>query len=57
MEPSKSTDKMLALKAIIDDMPKERTKSFKLVWEEVDGMVVPFVHAEFYEEQRDANDW
>lgn len=48
---SKSTDKLLALKRIMEDMPVERTKIFKLVWEEIDGCIVPFVHAEFYEEE------
>ena len=48
---SKSTDKLLALKKIMEDMPMERTKTFKLYWEEVEDIVVPFVHAEFYEEE------
>ncbi len=51
MQPSKSTEKLIALNTIMDQMPLERAKEFDLVWKEVEGVVAPFVHAEFYEEE------
>ncbi len=50
MQDSKSTDKLVALKVIMEEMPTERIQEFDLVWKEVNGVIVPFVHAEFYEE-------
>lgn len=51
MTPSKSTDKLMALQTLMEDMPTERTKVFQILWKEIEGMAVPFVNAEFYEEK------
>ena len=55
MVESKSTDKLLALKAIMADMPMDRIKKFNIIWEEVECVAVPFVVAEFYEEKKDGS--
>lgn len=54
---SKSTDKMLALEALLEKTPLHRLKSIALVWEEIDGVVVPFLEAEYYDSvQEDVNE-
>ena len=46
---SKSTDKLVALEAILEKTPLERVKEIDIIWQEVDTIVVPFLHVEYFE--------
>jgi len=46
---SKSTDKIAALKILMEDMPTDRIKVFDLGWREIYTVLVPFVHVEFHD--------
>jgi len=58
---SKSTEKLLVIKEIINDLPQERLKSITITWKAVDSEVdqdtmwCPFMHVELYAEKRPEN--
>ena len=51
MEPSKSTDKLIALEAILSATPLDRVKEITIFWKDVEYMAVPFVHVEYYQKE------
>lgn len=51
MEASKSTDKLIILGSLIEELPLKKIKSFKLIWDVICDVVVPIVSVEFYEEE------
>lgn len=58
MIQSKSTEKLLVMKEIINDLPQEKLKSISIAWKAVDSEVeqdtlwCPFLHVELYPDKR-----
>lgn len=47
---SKTTDKLMVIEGMVDQLPVDKIKTINIIWKSIDGLVVPNVIIEMFEE-------